>query len=395
MYADGDGLYLIVSPTGSKRWNFIFQWQGKRTEMGLGRFALAEARSEAEDARRMVARGQNPITERKAAEVARVSSLVTFGDEAETYVTTHAVSFRNAKHIAQWRMTLSVTRDKTGKLVDNGYCLGLRDKPIEQIDTEAVLSVLKPIWLTKAETASRLRGRIERVLDAAKVRGKRSGENPARWRGHLDALLPKPKKLARGHHPAMPYAEVPAFMGLLANGRGMGAMALRFLILTAARVGEVVAMQWDEIDFDAKIWTVPAERMKAGRSHRVPLTDSALTILRGFHHEGMKGYVFFGTRAGSHISAATVTKALNVAGGSDFTVHGFRSSFRDWAGEETNFPENVAEAALAHVVGDETERAYRRGDALAKRQKLMEAWANYCGATSGNVLPLRKSRLSA
>ncbi|SDG18705.1 tyrosine-type recombinase/integrase [Pelagibacterium luteolum] len=391
MHADGDGLYLVVSPTGSKRWAFIFQWNGKRTEMGLGRMGVAEARLVAEDARRKVAQGVNPIEERKASK-AQAQAVATFGAEADAYIATHATSFRNAKHVAQWRMTLSVQKDDAGQFLKSGYCLAIQTKRVDQIDTAQVLAVLKPVWQTRPETASRLRGRIERVLDAAKVRGHRNGENPARWRGHLDALLPKPKKLTRGHHAAMPYGDVPALMGKLKESAGMGAAALRFLILTAARVGEVVGARWEEIDLDKAVWMVPADRMKAGREHRVPLTDSAVAILRALHTEGAVGFVFFGNRQGTHISAATVTKALATAGGSDFTVHGFRSSFRDWAGEETSYPERIAEAALAHVIGDATERAYRRGDALAKRRKLMDAWASYCAPRANNVLPMKRQR---
>jgi integrase len=256
-----------------------------------------------------------------------------------------------------------------------------------------VLAVLKPLWQSKPETAGRVRGRIERALDAAKVAGLRAGENPARWRGHLDAILPRRAKLSRGHHAALPYVDLPAFWIKLSAVGGMGAIALRFLILAAARTGEVTGARWSEFDLDKAVWTVPASRMKAGREHRVPLSPEALAIVKALHETRTGELVFPGAKRGSPISDATMTKALRTAGGGDFTVHGFRSSFRDWAGEETSFPESLAEAALAHSIGDATVAAYRRGDALAKRAKLMAAWEAYClSPTKSNVVPLSKGK---
>ncbi|KKC34608.1 tyrosine-type recombinase/integrase [Devosia psychrophila] len=403
MHADGDGLYLIVSPQGAKRWTFVFFMQGKRKEMGLGKLSavsLLDARDAADAARRMVARGENPIEARRAnradaaAEAGKV--VVTFGMAAEAHINAHASGYRNAKHIDQWRMTLSVQRDKAGNLMDTGYCLAIRDTAVAEIDTPEVMSVLLPVWLDKAETASRIRGRIEHVLDAAKVDGHRSGENPARWRGHLKLKLPKRRKLTRGHHAAMPYVDVADFITELHKVEGLGAQALELAILTASRTGEIITAKWHEFDMSGKVWTVPAERMKAGREHRVPLSARAHYILGQLAETRTGDYVFPGKKANAHISNATMSKALGAAGGSDFTVHGFRSAFRDWVGEETSFAEAIAEAALAHIIGDETERAYRRGDALAKRKTLMDAWAAYClPAPVENVLPMTRRKPTA
>jgi integrase len=404
LHADGDGLYLNVSPKGAKRWVFIFQLKASgrsqsRAELSLGGLSvlsLAEAREAAVDARKLVARGIDPIEARKKAKQSNAAAVVTFGTFAADLIDSLEPGFRNAKHVEQWRMTLSVERDKEGNWVDSGYCLALRPKAPNQIDTADILGVLTPIWQTKAETASRVRGRIERVLDAAKAKGLRSGENPARWRGHLDTLLPKRQKLTRGHHAAMPYTAVPSFIAKLRAAGGVGARALEFLILNTSRTGEVIGARWPEVDFAAKVWTVPPERMKSGVEHRKPLSDRAIEILNAFYETRLSDYVFPGVGRGTHISNLTMNKALTTAGGKDFTVHGFRSSFRDWAGEETTFPEAIAEQALAHIIGDETVRAYRRGDALAKRRKLMEAWAKYCHPPiRSNVVQLAGNRTPA
>jgi integrase len=334
--------------------------------MGLGNLSstsLADARQKAGDARRLVSAGTNPIEARAHAQRAGKTAGTTFGSFADQLVDEIEQGFRNEKHRAQWRMTLKV------------YAAQLSAKRLDAIETADVLEVLRPIWLSKPETASRLRGRIERVLDAAKAQGSRSGENPARWRGHLSALLPKPDKVRRGHHKAMPYSDVPVFVGRLRASGGVGASALEFLILTAARTGEVTGARWDEVDFDGQVWTVPPDRMKAGREHRVPLSDAALDVLRRLDAVRSCEFIFPGSDNKRPISSATMGKALQTAGGADYTVHGFRSAFRDWVGEETDFPRELAEAALAHVVGDATERAYRRRDALEKRRELMQAWA--------------------
>jgi len=275
-------------------------------------------------------------------------------------------AWRNAKHASQWEMTL------------REYAAPLRRLPVDKISTDDVVSVLKPLWNDKPETASRLRGRIERVLDAAKAQGLRSGENPARWRGHLDQLLPRRQRFTRGHHAAMPYAAVPAFLHDLRARQATAALALEFAVLTAARSGEVLGGRWDEVDLDRAIWTVPASRMKAGREHRVPLSKRAMEILKAIHECRNGDYVFPGQKPGKPLSVMALEMVLRRMKIDDVTVHGFRSSFRDWAAECTNFPNEVCEAALAHVIGNKAEAAYRRGDLFDKRRKLVDAWAAYC-----------------
>jgi len=345
--------------------------------MGLGSASnvpLAYAREKATDARRKVAQGLNPIDERK-----RDGGIPTFGQMADDVREALSAGFRNDKHKAQWKTTLET------------YAAPLRAKPVDAIATDDVLSVLKPIWTDKAETASRLRGRIEKVLDAAKAKGFRHGENPARWRGHLDHLLPRPLKLTRGHHAAMAYEDVAVFIGNLRERQAMAALALEFCILTAARSGEVLGLRWSEIDFEKKIWTVPAERMKAGRQHRVPLSGRALSILKALASSKHGEFAFAGQRPNKPLSGMAMEMMLRRMKVDDATVHGFRSTFRDWAGNVSNFPREVTETALAHVIGDKAEQAYRRSDALEKRRKLMEAWASYCEAKSaGKILQLAR-----
>jgi integrase len=385
-HADGDGLYLIVDQSGAKRWLFLFRWGGKLKEMGLGGLSgvsLAEARDAAAEARRVLASGRNPIEVRRAAADAQ-QYATTFGAFADALVTELAHGFRNEKHVAQWKMTLTT------------YAASLRSKPLDAIGTDDVLGVLAPIWQTKSETASRLRGRIERVLDAAKARGLRTGENPARWRGHLDKLLPKRRKLARGHHAAMAYEDVPEFIARLREREAVAAQALEFTILTAARSGEALGARWSEMDLKTKVWTVPAERMKAGREHRVPLAGRVVQILESLAKVRTSEFVFAGQKRDRPLSSMSMEMLLRRMKVAGVTVHGFRSSFRDWAGERTAFPREIAEAALAHTVGDETERAYRRGDALEKRRKLMEAWTGFLAAAQakGTVVPLTSKRAS-
>lgn len=375
-HSDGGGLYLVVDrPTvdrngsekpGSKRWVFLYRRDGSLKEMGLGGLIavpLAKARELAAEARANLQANVDPITAKKTA----LAAVPTFGDMADDFIEAMKPQFRNAKHVAQWTMTLTK------------YAAPLRKKPINEITTLDVLDVLKPIWLTKPETASRLRGRIERVLDAAKAKGHRRGENPAAWRGHLANLLPKRKKLTRGHHAALAYMGVPAFVADLRARPAMAARALEFTILTAARSGETYGMKWKEVDRTAAVWTLPAERMKAGREHRVPLAPPALAILEEMAEleTAPDAFVFPGQKEDRPLSVMAmdmILRRMKV----DVTVHGFRSSFRDWCEECTHFPRELAEAALAHVVGDETERAYRRSDALEKRRKLMVAWADFC-----------------
>ncbi|MCA8895988.1 MAG: integrase arm-type DNA-binding domain-containing protein [Hyphomicrobiales bacterium] len=373
LHGDGDGLYLSIGEGGARSWLLFFRWKGRRREMGLGsarHVSLAEARELARAARTRIRAGVDPIAEK------RRPAGMTFGDAADALIESMAAGWRNSKHEAQWRMTLK------------DYCATIRLLPVEAIETEDVLRVLRPIWQTKTETAARLRGRIERVLDFAKARGLRQGENPARWKGHLDHLLARPKKLSRGHHKAMPFDDLPAFMPRLRAAEGGAAKALEFVILTAARTGEALGAEWCEIDFEAKVWTVPADRMKAGREHRVPLGDRALEILKPLHEARTGDLIFPGSTKTGRLSDMTLTAVLRRLG-VDATVHGFRSSFRDWAGERTTFPREVAEAALAHRVGNEVELAYRRGDALEKRRKLMVAWERFIAApVAGNVVRL-------
>ena len=372
-HGDGAGLYLVVAPSGARKWVYRFSFARKVTEMGLGSagvVSLAQARSKAREARKMLDAGQNPIEARRRA--ARIGAgKSSFGAVAEALMAAKESEWRCAKHRAQWRMTLKT------------YAAPLCSRPVDEIDTAAVLAVLTPLWGEKPETASRLRGRIEAVLDAAKARGLRSGENPAAWRGHLAHLLPKRKMLARGHHAAMAYADIPAFLARLREREALAARALEFCILTAARSGEVLGARWREIDLAARIWTVSAGRTKAAREHRVPLCARALAILEGLARRPADEFIFPGRRRGKPLSPTAMEMVLRRINRNDVTVHGFRSAFRDWAGEETNFPREVAEAALAHLVGDKSEQAYRRGDALEKRRALMAAWACHCETGAG------------
>lgn len=359
-YADGGGLYLLIGPTGAKSWVLRYQIRKRAREMGLGSAALVslqEARAAAIAQRRLLAQGLDPLEERKAA--AAVGS--TFGECAEALIKSLEPGWRNDAQAEQWRQSL---RDYGPRA----------DMPIKDVDTAAVMACLQPIWATKTETASRLRGRIERVLDWARVHGLRSGDNPARWRGHLDKLLPKPTKVTKPrHHEAMPYAEVPAFMARLAERDGAARRALRFTILTAARTGEVTGADWAEFDMGDAVWTIPAERMKGGREHRVPLSTAALAILRPLPRD--RPPFALSENAMLYLVQREPPKGY----GLPFTVHGFRSSFRDWAAETTEFPNELVEMALAHAIRNKAEAAYRRGNMLERRRRLMEDWAAYLG----------------
>lgn len=399
-HADGDGLYLSVTPDGKrKRWTLLYKRNGRQREMGLGSASdtsLADARKAADAARALLRDGIDPLEAKRKAEAE--SNAPTFGVAADTFIAAHEPSWRNEKHVAQWKMTLSRARDDDGNLLKTGYCLPLIGKRVDEVTTEDVLTILQPIWNVKPETANRVRGRIEQVLDAAKVQGHRTGENPARWRGHLQLLLPKRTKLSRGHHAAMPYRDVPAFVQRLHAMRGVGAWCLEFVILTAARSGEARGATWSEIDLQAQTWTIPAERMKAGVEHVVPLPDRAVEILETvalLRREADKsGIVFPGLKLGKPLSDMGLANVLRRLEVDDVaTVHGFRSSFRDWVGDETSFPRELAEQALAHAVGDDTELAYRRGTALAKRRKVMEAWERYLLDTKpANVVTIRRAK---
>jgi len=368
-HSDGGGLYLNVSKSGAKSWVFMWRHNGRRREMGLGSatgqgsvivVSLSLAREKADDVRRVLAVNGDPFVERAR------SNALPFGQVADQYIDAMRSSWSSKKHREDWHRTLA------------GHCQAIRDIPIDEINTEHVLSVLSPIWENTHVTAFRLRGRIERIIDYAKAKGHRSGENPARWRGHLANILPPRRKLTHGHHPAMDYKELPSFMGTLRNSKILPARSLELLILTAGRTTEVLHAQWDEFDLDHGLWTVPAGRMKSRLVHRVPLSRQALQKLAALNATRTGEHLFPGRMPGCPLSEKVMAQLLKRMGIANVTVHGFRSGFRDWVGEETNFPRDLAEIALAHVVGDETERAYRRGDALERRRELMQAWADYC-----------------
>jgi len=369
-HADGGNLYLSISKSGSRRWVFLFRWKGKLKEMGLGsaqpgQVSLKIARQKADTARALLRDGLNPLEVKRA----NATDAPLFGEFADTLVDDLASGFANAKHIAQWRMTLKE------------YAAPLRDLPVDKITTDDVFGVLKAIWTTKPETASRLRGRIERVLSAAKAKGLRTGDNPAQWRGHLDQMLPKRQKLTRGHHAALPFAQVPEFIAKLHERPALAATALEFLLLSASRSGEVRGARWREIDVGERIWTVPAARMKSKREHRVPLTKRMLKLL-GKPPENKDGLIFPGPSGDKPLSETAFAMLLDRMGYGSVTAHGFRSSFRDWAAEKTSTPHEVAEMALAHVIANRTEAAYRRGDLFEKRRQLMEKWATFCGSAA-------------
>jgi integrase len=374
MYADGGGLYLQVSENGSRSWIFRFKQDGRSRDMGLGSLtsvSLATAREMAADCRRLRLNGIDPIESRKIdrlqTQLAAARSM-TFDQCRDVFIEAHKSAWRNAKHRAQWTNSLATYV---------GSVFG--SMPIQSVDVALVMKVLEPIWSTKPETASRVRGRIERVLDWAKVRGFRQGENAARWRGHLDALLPARGRVRKvKHHAALPYSEIGTFMAALKTREAVAARALEFTILTAARTGEVLGTRWEEIDFHANVWVVPASRMKSGREHRVPLSRMAVSVLQEMQACHQDDLVFPGDRRGKPLSNMAMLMVLRRMDRADLTAHGFRSTFRDWAAECTNFPREVAEAALAHVVGDKVEAAYRRGDLFEKRRRVMDAWAAYC-----------------
>jgi integrase len=390
-YADGGGLYLQVAPGGSKQWLLRYMLNGQARQMGLGGvgdWKLAEARERARRFRQQLAEGIDPIEARRGERqqaMAERAKQITFEDAAAKYIAAHQAGWKNAKHAEQWSATLkSYAHPVIGGL------------SVAAIDTAHIMQVLDPIWTTKTETASRVRGRIEAVLDWAAARNFRKGDNPCRWKGHLSKLLPKPSQVrAVQHHDAMPYADVPAFMALLRERDDISARALEFTILTAARTGETIGATWNEINFAEKLWTIPASRIKAGREHRVPLADRVIELLEALPRLEGNEHVFPGIREGQGLSNMAMLELLRGMDGiNGFVVHGFRSSFRDWAGEETAFQREVIEAALAHRLKDKAEAAYRRGDALAKRRRLMQAWADHCTRppASADVVELRVRR---
>lgn len=386
-WLDGDGLYLQVSESGAKSWIYRFQLNGKRREMGLGSLAdvsAREARRRAAEARGQVHNKVDPLEHRKQQAVAAfelaaqvAAGAVTFKKVSLEYIEANRAGWKNVKHISQWENSLATY----------AYPV-MGDTPVGEIDTAMVLEVVNPIWLTKTETAKRLRSRIELVLSYAKVKGYRSGENPAIWRGHLENVLPKPGKIApHKHHPALPYGQMREFMGKLRQHEGVSVLCLEFVILTACRSGEALKAKWSEIDEEKGVWIIPAERMKARREHRVPLSDAALAVLAKAKEICQGEYLFPGVRTGkpmSDMSLSMLVRRIQSA----ITVHGFRSSFRDWAAEATHYPCEMAEMALAHVVGNKVEAAYRRGDMFEKRRQMMADWATWCEPKKpGNVVP--------
>jgi integrase len=386
-YGDGDNLYLRVKPSGAKSWIFRYEFKGRERALGLGPlkdFTLDEARARARAARQQLRDGIDPVAARAAERdqrAAEAAKAKTFEQAAIEYFDSHQQKWTNAHYRGKFLSSLKMYAfPQIGKL------------PVAMIDTPLVLKVIDPIWKSKPDTANRVRGRIENILDWATVRGFRAGDNPARWSGHLSEALPA-KTAVTKHHTALPYTEVPAFVAQLAQQSGVPPQALEFLILTAARSGEIIGARWNEIDLDKQLWVIPKERMKEKREHRVPLVDRAIAILKELPREG--DFVFIGARKGQPLGKNSFLKLIWTMGRNDITIHGFRSSFRDWAGETTAFPADLCEVALSHVVGGKVQTTYQRGDLLEKRRKLMEAWAAYCATPvkrSATVTPIRKRK---
>jgi integrase len=392
LYHDGAGLYLQVTAGKdgvTKSWLYRFALDGRERRMGLGSLgdvSLADAREKAASARKQVKDGFDPIEQRQALRAAATlanAKAMTFDQCRDAYIASHRSAWRNTKHAWQWSASLAT------------YVTPIFGKvSVQNVDVALVTKALEPIWSTIPETASRLRGRIEVILDWAKVRGLRTGENPARWRGHLDHLLPRRSKVRKvEHHAALPYAEIASFMMRLRERDAIAARALEFTILTVGRTGEVLGARWDEIDIANKIWTVPADRMKAGKEHRVPLSGPAITVLTVMSRVRQNEHVFPGDRRAT-LSNTSMLMLMRRMNRGDLTTHGFRSTFRDWAAEFTDFPNEVVEMALAHLVGNKVEAAYRRGDLFEKRRRLMSAWAAYCvnGKRVGDVVSIANAR---
>ena len=383
---------MRVASGGSKGWIFRYTLNGRTRDMGLGSVdtvSLKQARERARQCRELCYDGIDPIERRRAQrreaqlEAART---MTFRQCAVAYIAAHEASWSNPKHAAQWPNTMA------------RYVYPVFGRfSVQTIDTGLVLKVIEPIWTAKTETASRVRGRIEAVFDWAAARGYRQGENPARWRGHLENLLPRKSRVAPvEHHRALPYAQIGTFMGELRAQKGIAARALEFVILTAARTGEAIGATWTEIGFAERVWTIPAERMKAGKPHRVALSEAAFAIVRAMHEVRCGRFVFPGAKSDRSLSATSLLMLLRRVGHDGLTVHGFRSSFADWAADCTSFPEEVRQMALAHAVGDKVEAAYRRGDLFEKRRQLGQAWAEYCSGQwperGSEVVPVRATR---
>jgi integrase len=369
IYDTQRGLQLWVKSAKAKYWLVRASHDGKRIELSLGRFPLIsvqEARQKAVEVLAKLSKGVNPVAERRAAKQAPSDEpKVTFADFASSYIQSQRPSWRNAKHADQWVNTIQTFANPI-----------IGEKHPSDVTIEDILKILTPIWQAKTETATRLRGRLEKILSAASVKGMRHGANPAVWRGQLEFLLPKPERLKRVvHHPALPYKDLPSFINELQTRNCVAALALEFCILTAARTGEVIFAKWDEINGD--VWTIPGERMKVGKTHQVPLGSRCLEILRQVKNLAPDSpYIF--SRGKNPLSNMAMLELLKRMGRSDITVHGFRSSFRDWVAEETNHPSDVAEMALAHTVENKVIGAYKRGNLLDKRRRLANDWADYC-----------------
>ncbi len=391
-YGDGGGLWLQISKWQTKSWVFRFTIDGKRREMGMGScndVTLADARVQAETIRRLVRSGIDPIEARKAERAAKRAerlNTVTFSFCAEKYIDAYRHGWKNAKHAQQW----------TNTLTQYAYPI-IGEMPVKNVDTALVMRILEPIWTVKTETASRLRARLENILDWASTRGYRVGDNPARWKGHLENLLPKPSKVKKViHHAALPYRQMNVFIQALRQHETISALALEFLVLTAARTNEVTAATWGEINISEQVWIIPASRMKANREHRVPLSSRCIEILDKAMLMRQSDFIFPGGKANKGLSNAAMDKLLQVTMGYACTVHGFRSSFRDWVSEHTNYPNEICEMALAHMIKDKTEAAYRRGDILEKRRRMMNDWQKFCDKVNNAksaVVPIRKDRL--
>jgi integrase len=377
---DGDGLYLQVTSTKAKSWIYRFMLAGRRREMGLGPYpavSLADARDAAAQARSLVKKGQDPIQARDTAS----ARALTFDQAAQEFIVGNEKAWRSQAHRAQWRISLSTYASPS-----------IGNTPVQTIGLADVTGILEPLWHEKPETAFRLRGRIERVLDWAKVKGLRSGENPARWRGHLDKVLPALSQVHKvKHFAAVPVHDVAGVYERLCASKAASALALRFIILTAARAGEVAGMKWSELDLEARVWSVPADRNKTGRLHRVPLSDEVMSIVEALRATSTGKLVFPGWSNGRPMALKSFRRILKSAGGGSATVHGFRSTFRDWASERTTYPREVAEMALAHVVENKVEAAYRRGDLFERRKRMMQDWANFvCLPPSEKVVPISR-----
>ncbi len=395
-HAAGSGLYLKVSAPGVGSWFFRYKIDGKTRRMGLGKagnasdsnkdpLTLAEASKAAMEPRSQLSKGLDPLDHRIELRRQKETASATFDNLAADYIAAHRMGWKNAKHAQQWENTLKTYASPViGKLSP------------DSVTTGHILEILNKenFWSKKPETASRVRNRIELVLDAAKARGMREGENPARWRGHLDKLLPRRAKIQTvKHHPALPWSELPAFMKTIGEKQHPTYKAMQMTILTACRTSEVLGATWAEVDLERRVWTVPAERMKMGKEHRVPISDALLTILEGLTREENNPHLFPGMKAGKPLSNMAMLMGLREIGRSDLTMHGFRSTFRDWAGECTPHPRDVCEQALAHSLGNAVEAAYRRGDLFEKRRALMADWTSYCSnKLAGNVIPIQQAK---